>query len=182
MRGNGPYCNKHRQRAAKYGGDPLGTPAPHESTLAERMAIKVASPNEEGCRPYTGATQHGYGVITETTPDGAHVTLKAHRVAFEQAYGPIEPGYTVDHECHNLAYREGRCSGGDTCRHRACCEPTHLVPRLMWDNVSRGGAPTAVNARKEQCPRHEVAYIVYRVCPCCRDEAGARHRERIASF
>lgn len=138
----------------------------------ERFVAKLAR-NEAGCLIYTGATQNGYGTFSV---DGKSV--KAHRFAWESFVGPIPDGHTIDHECHNIAYQAGLCSGGDDCPHRACCDPEHLVPRLAWENVSRGGAVTAINARKEQCPRHEVDYLVYRVCPCCRTEAKERHQAR----
>ena len=173
-------CNAHRVRAHVYG-DPLGLPERHDTTV-ERLLAK-AERADNGCLLYLGTIDsNGYGVISQTPARRGDKSknVKAHRVAFENAYGPIPEGHTIDHECHNQAYARGECEGGAGCLHRRCIEPTHLVPRLSWENASQGGAITAVNARKPECPRHEVEYIVYRVCPCCRDEARMKHLERAA--
>lgn len=128
-------CEPHRHRQRKYG-SPLGQTPPRASTTAARITAKVdRSAGPEACWPFTGATQHGYGVIS----DGS-AQRKAHRVAYVVFTGePIPEGLTLDHECHNAAYRQGLCSGGDDCPHRRCCNPSHLVPRSMGDNTARGG-------------------------------------------
>jgi hypothetical protein len=41
-----------------------------------------------------------------------------HRVAYEAVYGPIRPGFVLDH----------------LCRRRSCCNPTYLEPVTTAEN------------------------------------------------
>jgi hypothetical protein len=71
--------------------------AAHNQDVAERFAEKVQiMPN--GCHEWTGALggSFGYGVINV---NGRHT--RAHRYAWEQAYGPLRPGDCVLHRCDN---------------------------------------------------------------------------------
>lgn len=168
-------CNAHRQRLRAYG-SPGGRPAKRGGTLRERLEAKVSVRDEDECWPYGAGLQHGYGIIS----DGKK-TLKAHRVAYSLWVGEIPPGHTIDHECHNRALEAGECSGGP-CHHRSCCNPKHLVPRLMWDNVSRGDSVASINSRKTHCFRgHELPED--RVCRECKRIATAewvaRNPERV---
>lgn len=76
--------------------------------LAERFWEKVDKSGE--CWLWTGALNHGYGVINE---GGRGRVLIAPRVAWEIHNGPIPAGLDV---CHN-------CPGGDN---KACVNPGHL--------------------------------------------------------
>lgn len=80
------------------------------------------------CKPWLGGLdRNGYGRnATHRRP--------AHVVAWTEEVGPIPPGMTVDHECHNL---DGECPGGITDPHRACIEIEHLVARSIGDNARR---------------------------------------------
>ena len=61
----------------------------------------------------------------------------AHRVSYEYFVGPIPDGLTLDHLCRN----------------RPCVRPSHLEPVTMQENILRGLAPSADNARKIFCIR-----------------------------
>lgn len=66
----------------------------------------------------------------------------AHRVAYEQAHGPIPAGLEIDHLCRNPL----------------CVNPDHLEAVTHRENVLRGVGPTALNARKTHCKRgHEFS-------------------------
>lgn len=69
-----------------------------------------------GCLLWGGAKADGYGVINI---DGK--TAYMHRLAYEDAHGPIPDGYEVDHEC----------------RRRNCCALAHLVLVTRAENERR---------------------------------------------
>jgi HNH endonuclease len=112
---------------------------------ADRFREKVdTSGGPDACWPWTAHTDKGYGLFRAI--DGC---VGAHRFAWELANGPIPDGATIDHVCHNGT----DCAGGVTCLHRRCCNPAHLEPVSMAENVARSH-----NARgnRTHCPQgHE---------------------------
>jgi hypothetical protein len=98
----------------------------------------------------------------------------AHRVAYEQLFGPVPDGLELDHLCRN----------------HACCNPTHLEPVTHGENVRRGTSPLAINAAKTHCPaghaydtaNTHVAANRQRHCRTCRrDRERARYARRKAA-
>jgi hypothetical protein len=90
----------------------------------DKFWLRVAAPNENGCRLWTGAVgKKGYGNVVFST---GHEN--AHRAAFIFTYGMPPTGKIVRH----------------TCDVRLCCEPTHLLSGTHAENtadmVSRGRA------------------------------------------
>lgn len=74
----------------------------------------------DGCEPWTGCrSAAGYGIIQR---EGR--TMRAHRVAWALAYGPIPDGLNVLHRCDNPP----------------CCNPTHLWLGTHADNMRDRGA------------------------------------------
>ncbi len=89
----------------------------------------------------------------------------AHRVAYEQAWGPIPDGLVVDHVCRN----------------RACINPLHLEAVTNEGNILRGESPPAQNARKPVCPTCGGDYGRdgrYRRCFACR-QANRKDTKRL---
>ena len=103
----------------------------------------------------------------------------AHRLAYLLENGEIDPGYVIDHDCHNL---DPSCPNGAFCQHRRCVNPDHLVSRTPGDNIRRGQLKNRLINTK--CPSgHEFTtentfYIgnQRRCKECNRAKAAAYHK------
>lgn len=133
-------------------------------TLSERLAGKLTM--EGGCLVWTGALlPNGYGQIRDGTR-----RLYVHRVAYQQAKGPIPFGWEVDHLCRN----------------RACCAPAHLEAVPRRENILRSDCPSARRARQTHCRNgHEFTlantFITrknQRQCRTCNRERMRRYNAR----
>jgi hypothetical protein len=85
-----------------------------------------------GCWVWPGYVSNGYG---RARCDGK--VGQVHRIVYERLVEPIPPGLCLDHLCRN----------------RLCCNPDHLEPVTLGENVLRGEGRSAVNARKTHCMR-----------------------------
>lgn len=104
-------------------------------TTSERFWAKVGLfGNEGGCWLWSASTNKGYGVFWDPT-EGR--TVGAHVYAYRLLVGPIPEGMELDH----------------LCRVRACVNPAHLEPVTSKTNTLRGESPSAINARKTECPQ-----------------------------
>lgn len=100
-------------------------------TLPERLARRTLVDPNTGCWEWQGCrTPEGYGQIAV---DGR--ICGTHRIAWESYCGPIPNGLQVDHLCRNPR----------------CCNPEHLEPVTLRENILRGESPAARNARKTHC-------------------------------
>ena len=98
--------------------------------------------------------------------DGKCKSHMAHRVAWFLLMGK-EPSGMLDHLCRN----------------RSCVNPDHLEPITNRENILRGYAPAAINARKTHCIRgHEFTPENTRIRKngnrSCRECQQRRSRER----
>lgn len=121
-----------------------------------------------GCWVWKGLVSDGYGLN-----QGVHSpseTRLVHRKVYEFLVGPIPETMTLDHLCRN----------------RACCNPAHLEPVSIKDNVMRGEGACAQHARKTHCKRgHEFtpentgkASKDGRYCIQCSRDAAKAQRAR----
>lgn len=63
-----------------------------------------------------------------------------HRIVYEALVGPIPQGLTLDHRCTN----------------KACCNPDHLEPVTVQENILRSDSVGAQHERATHCPHgHE---------------------------
>ena len=129
----------------------LMRPGPKPVAFLDRVDPE---PNS-GCLLWQGAlNQRGYGLACRNGR-----TQGVHRLVYEDVYGPIPSGLTIDH----------------LCRVRSCINVRHMEVVTSGVNVLRGMARTAVNARKRQCPKgHEYRRTPenvkrqYRYCHICK--------------
>ncbi len=103
-------------------------------TAVERFWAKVQK--TPTCWLWTGArTNKGYGRFWN-----GQRYVYSHRWVYEQSFGAIPAGLTIDH----------------LCRTRRCVRPNHLQPVTNRQNILRGSSPPAQNARKTHCPLGHV--------------------------
>jgi HNH endonuclease len=134
----------------------------------DRFMEKVAvQPN--GCWHWTASLfNSGYGRFTLNKR-----SRLAHVVIWEHIYGPVPPGYVVDHTCHNA---DPTCAGGVTDPHRRCVQPDHLRTATHRTNLLDGKTSAAKHATATHCESgHEftpentyVSKEGYRYCRECR--------------
>lgn len=85
------------------------------------------------CDIWTGSLdKDGYGRIKRNG-----MTYRAHRIAYEEAKGPIPDGLQLDH----------------LCRVRNCINPDHLEAVTCQENIRRGELGAAQRARTH-CPQN----------------------------
>lgn len=121
----------------------------------------------DGCWEWTGTrVEFGYGQIIR---DGRR--LRAHRVAYEIAYGPIPDGLVVRHKCDNPP----------------CVRPDHLELGTRADNnQDRENRGRGYWSSKTHCPKgHPYSGDnLYehpdgsRQCRTCVNEAGRAYKEK----
>ncbi|MEV6737864.1 HNH endonuclease [Streptomyces sp. NPDC051104] len=109
--------------------------------LPDRFWSKTRVSND-GCWSWTAAKSIGYGKISW---EGK--SRHAHIVAYTVLVGPVPDGHVIDHECHHPS----NCAGGNTCPHRACVNPNHMVAKTSQANTSTGRVSHA-GSRKTHCP------------------------------
>jgi hypothetical protein len=141
-----------------------GKERPRRPTV-ERFLERIGGETDTGCWPWTGSVDtHGYGHFAVNGR-----TTRAHRFSYEHFVGPIPEGLTLDHLCRN----------------RPCVNPAHLEPVTNAENVRRGNATSAINARKTHCIHghpfdEENTYIApgngMRTCRTCKREDNRRRK------
>lgn len=119
------------------------------------------------CWPWTGGSLvRGYPTVGVKLATGGRRNVKVHRLVCEVANGEVDE--TVDHTCHDAR----TCPGGESCPHRRCLNPAHLIAESRARNASRNRA----GLRRELCGRgHDLAdaYI---------DPSGERHCRRCTAI
>ena len=95
--------------------------------------------------PNRKTTTHGY-VMGRL--DGRYQGM--HRIAWQILNGTIPNGMMIDHTCHN----DSDCNDGESCKHRACVNPSHLRMVTHLENVRAGKRSLA---KQSHCKNgHEV--------------------------
>lgn len=161
------WCNMHYKRWRRTGDPGEAAPRPRfggklgrqHGTFVERL--ERYTDRTETCWLWTGAKSNGYGQLGV---DGKNRLV--HRLSYELYIGPIPEGLIIDH----------------LCRVRHCLNPDHLEVVTQRENILRGTAPTAQNARKTHCkhghPFDEQNTYVHNNGRYCRACAAARWRAK----
>lgn len=136
---------------------------------ASERVWRFIEPSVNGCWLWSGAKKGGlsYGLFGLSHSQ----LVQAHRYVYSLLIGDIPAGLCLDHLCRN----------------KSCVNPLHCEPVTQKTNIMRGGAPSAVNARKTHCLRgHEFTdentlrvngrYGVQRSCRTCHREKMRRRR------
>lgn len=143
--------------------------------VIERFMEKTFIIDFQSCVEWKGRLENGgYGVL-DIDKGGKEKPFRAHRWIYEQCFGLIPSGMTVDHVCHN----ESDCLGGKFCPHRKCVNPFHLALKTLGDN-SRS-SPNFIGNRTACFRGHPYAEGNFRitngsrVCLLCEEiRQGAR--------
>ena len=142
-------------------------------TAEERFWLLVSKEGPDECWEWRGCKQKGYGLFGA---DGRRYV--AHRWLYESIHGPLTGDVSLVQLDH-------------LCRNRGCVNPAHLEPVTRKENILRGEAPSAKNARKTHCKRgHPLsgpnlviklsgANPSYRACRIClrSTERARRHAD-----
>ena len=123
------WCEPHYDRWKKHGDPSYERPV---VSIEERFWSKVDRlGGPDACWLYLDyASARGYGQFT-IRPG---LQVGSHRYAYELLVGPIASGLTLDHTCHTYS---DSCPPGWACPHRRCCNPRHLEPVTLGENVRR---------------------------------------------
>lgn len=111
------YCRGHNNRGR----------SPYDLHSYDIVDLGYASP----CWRYAREPA-SFGYCQIRMPDGS--IQMAHRAFYEQEYGPIPGGMTLDHLCHTDT---SACAGGRLCEHRRCVNPRHMEVVSRGDNARR---------------------------------------------
>lgn len=103
------------------------------ATDADRIRQNVVE-DDNGCWIWQRRLNRGGYGIGNRYVDGAKVTFRTHRLAYEVFVGPIPAGLALDH----------------LCRVRACCNPAHLEPVTFRENLLRSPLTLAAIRRAAQ--------------------------------
>lgn len=101
--------------------------------LIDRVMRRVEMVTESGCWIFMGyLNHHGYGKVG--APGKYGPVLRTHRVTYEHYRGPVPEGMQLDH----------------LCRVRSCCNPWHLQPVTLRENIER--SPIAPGVKRVVAP------------------------------
>lgn len=152
--------------------------------LLSRLYADVNTLDTESCWLWKKSViKDGYGLLRRKI-NGKAFNIFVHRLSWITQYGEIPDGMVVDHTCHNPA----DCSGGVTCQHRRCINPSHLALTTTKQNLAKGsGFRSNVGLCKNNLHKWTEANIKTwknsgkTVCIPCVNAQAKRGKERRAN-
>lgn len=119
------------------------------------------------CDLWTGATNGKYGQMRRRPPewkpgDGPAPVVYVHRDAWEQAYGPIPEGMTIDH----------------LCQRKLCRNVLHMEVVTREENSRRNPYRRPRPSHCNHCGSVMRVYSGRWKCPPCHQRRSATARER----
>ena len=179
-------CYQRLRRTGKLEKRPVWRPSPAVTPQPIVMGSPVlpdrfwrhVSERDSGCWGWSGGIDDkGYGHFVAASLGIGRMRRSVHVWAYEAFIGPVPPGLVLDHQCHN---NDAACTGGASCKHRACCNPDHLEPTTTAENFRRGrrGGVTRTHCpagHPYQPPHVQHDRDGYSDCRTCRNR---RMRER----
>lgn len=112
------------------------TTAPRRTRpLEERFWSKVDKRGPDDCWLWTGALNGSMGYGTIQRGGRGEGQVRAHRLSWELAHGPIPEGLIIDH----------------LCRTPRCVNPGHMELVTFRENIMRGDSMSAQFARSSTC-------------------------------
>ena len=141
-------------------------------TLPPAILRKLEFEPMSGCWLWNGGSLSPSGYANERWGGGRNNRRMAHRIVYELLVGAIPPGLTLDHRC----------------RVRTCCNPQHLRPCTIGENLLAPGSLTfqARNAAKVKCVNGHAFDTLNtyrrtrpgagRACRTCKAESQRRRR------
>ena len=134
-------CNGHYEQR-RLGRAPAPLRKVVTGTLEERVAQSIEK-QPDGCWIWTGhLNDQGYGLISIKNRE-----MRAHRVAYEMAKGPIPRGRVLDHSCHN----------------HACVNPEHTAPvtqKMNMENLAGAHRDSATGIRGVSWSKRRQKWVV----------------------
>jgi hypothetical protein len=129
------------------------------------MLIEKLELTESGCWEWKGGLdQHGYGAVS-----WGNKMHRTHRVFYMSLIRGIPEGLVIDHLCRN----------------RKCCNPFHMEPVTLGENVKRGEAGLKKRMRTHCTRGHEytkenvsIDKEGYGRCLPCHRELSKKWKER----
>lgn len=149
-------CPMHYHRWQRHADPGVTRKAANGTPLADRLR-RYSTERESGCIEWTGGlTTSGYGSMGG---------LKAHRVAWELAHGPIPDGLLVCHHCDN----------------RRCVNPAHMFLGTIADNNAdkkakgRAVAPRGSEQGRSKLTESDIPHLLSRLARGERQVDVGRH-------
>jgi hypothetical protein len=106
-------------------------------TERDRFWSKVNADHGTGaCWIWMGHTRRGYGQFQGAWANSRQRKYQAHRYAWEDLIGPIEPGLELDHR---------------VCRNKLCVNPDHLVPCTHAEHMKQPDSGGRYSLLKSHC-------------------------------